>query len=129
MSNARLHITDAQGQRVLSLDRPQSLIGRRGSADVPIVGTTDVSREHAEIVRENGRFLLRDRGSRFGTFVNGEPITERFLHHGDRIGLGKSGRVELVFVTEASSTGILGTTWNRAELGLVAALLDGRSEE
>ena len=124
MSDARLHITDSHGRRVLRLDRPPFLIGRRGTADVQIVGT-DVSREHAEIVKENGGFLLRDRGSRFGTFVNGEPIRERLLRHGDRIGLGKSGAVELIFVTEASGTGILGSTTSHVQLGLVAALLDG----
>jgi hypothetical protein len=41
------------------------------------VVNSDVSREHAEIAKDDTGFLLRDRGSRYGTFVNGEAITER----------------------------------------------------
>jgi len=57
MAEARLHVTDAQGRRVVVLDRPLFMIGRRTSADLQIV-STDVSREHAEIAQEDGRFLL-----------------------------------------------------------------------
>jgi len=124
VSDVRLYITDAQGRRVEILNRPRSVMGRRGS--VKIVGA-DVSREHAEIIQGNGRVLLRDCGSRFGTFVNGDAVTERLLHHGDRIQLGKTGTVEVVFLTDSTSTGILGTTSSREHLGLVAALLDGLS--
>ena len=89
------------------LDRPQFLIGRRTSADLQIV-STDVSREHAEIVQDEGRYLLRDRGSRYGTFVNGEQVTERVLEHGDRIRLGRTDAIELVFATDgAKTTGFL----------------------
>ncbi|HEY7189546.1 MAG TPA: FHA domain-containing protein, partial [Vicinamibacterales bacterium] len=96
MSEARLHVSDSQGRRVVVLDRPLFLIGRRTAADLQIV-STDVSREHAEIVQEDGRFTLRDRGSRYGTFVNGEQITERALQHGDRIRLGRTDAIELIF--------------------------------
>ena len=83
MSQARLHVSDSQGRRVVVLDRPQFLIGRRTAADLQIV-STDVSREHAEIVQEEGRYVLRDRGSRYGTFVNGEKIKRarhELAHH------------------------------------------------
>ena len=54
--------------------------------------------------------LLRDRGSRYGTFVNGEQVTERVLQHGDRIRLGRTDAIELVFMTEgAKTTGFLDT--------------------
>jgi pSer/pThr/pTyr-binding forkhead associated (FHA) protein len=102
MSEARLHVTDSQGQRVVVLDRPLFMIGRRTSADLQIV-STHVSREHAEIALEDGRYLLRDRGSRYGTFVNGEQITERTLQHGDRIRLGQTEAIELFFMTETES--------------------------
>src|SRR4029078_8497291 len=103
MSEARLHVSDSQGRRVVVLDRPQFLIGRRTAAELQIV-STDVSRAHAEIVQDEGRYLLRDRGSRYGTFVNGEQVTERLLEHGDRIRLGRPDALEQEFVTHGVQT-------------------------
>jgi phosphoserine phosphatase RsbU/P len=125
MSEARLHVSDSQGRRVVVLDRPLFLIGRRTAADLQIV-STDVSREHAEIVQEDGRFTLRDRGSRYGTFVNGEQITERALQHGDRIRLGRTDAIELIFATDAAkTTGFLDASSDATNLRQMAAILDG----
>src|SRR5262249_10320344 len=99
MSEPRLKVADAQGRRVVTIDKPVFTIGRRTAADLQLV-STDVSREHADISSEDGKFVLRDRGSRYGTFVNGEAITERVLANGDRVRLGRTDAVELVFVTE-----------------------------
>jgi adenylate cyclase len=50
-----------------------------------------VSKEHARVtLGPNGRYVLRDVGSRNGTFVNGERISEHVLRAGDRIGLGST---------------------------------------
>ena len=125
MSEARLHVSDSQGRRVVVLDRPQFLIGRRTAADLQIV-STDVSREHAEIVQDEGRYLLRDRGSRYGTFVNGEQVTERVLAHGDRIRLGRTDAIELVFATDgAKTTGFLDASSDVTNLRQMAAILNG----
>jgi sigma-B regulation protein RsbU (phosphoserine phosphatase) len=124
-SEARLHVSDSQGRRVVVLDRPQFLIGRRTAADLQIV-STDVSREHAEIIQDEGRFLLRDRGSRYGTFVNGEQVTERVLEHGDRIRLGRTDAIELVFATDgAKTTGFLDASSDVTNLRQMAAILNG----
>src|SRR5262245_6064246 len=125
MSEARLHVSDSQGRRVVVLDRPLFLIGRRTAADLQIV-STDVSREHAEIVQEDGRYTLRDRGSRYGTFVNGEQITERALQHGDRIRLGRTDAIELIFATDAAkTTGFLDASSDATNLKQMAAILNG----
>jgi len=102
------------------------MIGRRTSADLQIV-STDVSREHAEIAQEDGRYTLRDRGSRYGTFVNGEQVTERVLQPGDRIRLGRTDAIELLFMTEgAKTTGFLdSSTSDAGDLRHVAAILNG----
>ena len=96
MSDARLRVSDPQGRRFVVLDKDLFTIGRRTDADLKI-GSTDVSRDHAEIVRRGKRYILRDRGSRYGTFVNGEAVSERPLISGDRIRLGRTEAVELVF--------------------------------
>ncbi len=48
-----------------------------------------VSQSHARIAREDGGFVLEDRGSTNATLVNGEPATRRKLHDGDRISIGE----------------------------------------
>ena len=102
MSEARLQVTDQLGQRVVMLDRPIFAIGRRASADLSIpIGS--VSKEHAEIATESDHYVLRDKASRFGTFVNGERIVERALRHGDHISLGGTDSIELVFLVDATT--------------------------
>lgn len=97
MPAARLDITDALGRRLVTIDKAHFAIGRRETNDLRLVGN-EISRDHAEIVMNGGEFLLRDRGSRYGTFVNGELVTERRLRHGDRVRLGRTGGAELVFL-------------------------------
>ena len=88
----RLQVSDTQGKRMVPLDKPLFRIGRRTESDLRVSGI-DVSREHAEVEQGgNGGWLLRDRGSRCGTFVNNERVTERVLRHGDQIRLGVKKR-------------------------------------
>src|SRR5688500_14931535 len=127
MMDARLQVTDPNGRRVVPLDKAIFLIGRRTAADLQLVNA-DVSREHAEIARDGTSFLLRDRGSRYGTFVNGEQVTERMLEHGDRIRLGRTDAIELVFMTDSSSvTHVSGLReiGSDADLRQMAAILNG----
>ena len=125
MPDARLRVTDPQGRRLVPINKALFTIGRRTAADLQIV-STDVSREHAEIVLDGGVYLLRDRGSRYGTFVNGEAVTERALAYGDRIRLGRSDSIELVFQGEGeSTTGLRDTSTDITDLRQMAAILNG----
>jgi len=49
-----------------------------------------VSRHHCVLEPEGESFRLRDLDSRCGTFVNGVPVRERDLEHGDLIKVGDS---------------------------------------
>jgi pSer/pThr/pTyr-binding forkhead associated (FHA) protein len=103
MADARLEVNDGLGRRVILIDKPLLAIGRRSENDLRLVGS-DVSRDHAEIVQvEGGAFLLRDRGSRYGTFVNGDQITEHPLRHGDRIQFGRTSGTEVVFLADGNT--------------------------
>ncbi len=64
-----------------------AVFGRSDEVDV-YVGGRWASRRHCEIDEVDGRFLLRDLGSRHGTFVNGETVREVILNPGDEIGVG-----------------------------------------
>jgi serine phosphatase RsbU (regulator of sigma subunit)/pSer/pThr/pTyr-binding forkhead associated (FHA) protein len=121
----QLKVKDSQGRRVVAIDKPTFSIGRRSAADLHVV-STDVSREHAEIVQHGDGYVLRDRGSRYGTFVNGEPVTERVLVNGDRIRLGRTDAVELVFAVDLMDASGLGeSATDITDLGQMAAILNG----
>jgi phosphoserine phosphatase RsbU/P len=97
IQDARLEVNDAQGRRTVVLNKASFTIGRRSVNDLQLTGT-DVSRDHAEILRSDGNYLIRDRGSRCGTYVNGAPVTERRLVHGDKIQVGRAAGAQLVFL-------------------------------
>ncbi|WP_240490161.1 ATP-binding protein [Planctopirus hydrillae] len=51
---------------------------------------TEVSRTHAAIERDGDKFVLKDRNSSNGTFVNGAQIKSRTLKPGDQIQIGRT---------------------------------------
>ena len=86
-----LHVIQGpdRGQKFeLPAHEPQ-LIGRSSEA-LPITDST-VSRRHAELTPDDGRWFLRDLDSANGTFVNGTRITDRIaLSPGDQIRCGST---------------------------------------
>jgi sigma-B regulation protein RsbU (phosphoserine phosphatase) len=126
MPDARLEVTDALGRRIVPIAKEAFGIGRRETNDLRLAGS-EVSRDHAEIVTSSGGFIVRDKQSRYGTYVNDEPITvDRPLAHGDRIRLGRSGGAELVFLlADTGPTQDKATTTAIGDLRQIAALLDG----
>ena len=48
------------------------------------------SRYHCRVEPGDGGFLLRDLGSRQGTFVNGRPVREHLLEEGDLVTVGET---------------------------------------
>jgi serine phosphatase RsbU (regulator of sigma subunit)/pSer/pThr/pTyr-binding forkhead associated (FHA) protein len=126
MPEARLEVTDALGRRVVPIGKAPFEIGRRESNDLRLAGS-EVSRDHAEIVSDAGSYVLRDRSSRYGTYVNGDQVTERPLAHGDRIRLGRSGGAEMIFLIAESEPVVdrVSTTTAIGDLRQIATLLEG----
>jgi DNA-binding CsgD family transcriptional regulator len=105
------------------LNKDICVIGRDPICDIRVSGhRVDISRRHAQIKHEGARFVLHD-DSRYGTFVNGQPISSpRPLDSGDILGFAHS-REMLRFVdfsTNGSATSML-TDRERDVLRLVAA--------
>jgi len=124
-STPRLVVTDTLGRRIVPLDKPLFTIGRRSETDLRLPGA-DISRVHAEISVERGVCTIRDRASRFGTFVNGERTSEHVLVHGDHIRLGQSGDTEITFVVDDEAPSVEKSAVSAAtELRQMAALLEG----
>jgi serine phosphatase RsbU (regulator of sigma subunit) len=125
MPDARLEVTDALGRRIVPIGKDAFGIGRRETNDLRLAGS-EVSRDHAEIVAAGSGYLVRDKQSRYGTYVNDEAVTERTLAHGDRIRLGRSGGAELVFLlADTAPHQDKATTTAIGDLRQIAALLDG----
>ena len=90
--HARL-IVNADGEsRVIRIDRTPFTIGRGADRDLSLP-FPQVSREHACIERDADGYVLRDMGSRHGTFVNGTQISNTRLRPQDTIKLGLSQAV------------------------------------
>jgi pSer/pThr/pTyr-binding forkhead associated (FHA) protein len=91
---------EGQGVERYLVDKDRMTIGRSITNDI-VLEDLSVSRSHAEISVEGGRFFLTDMGSANGSRVNGVSITDTELFHDDVILIGES---TLLFVTTQSET-------------------------
>lgn len=88
--NYMAHLVVLKGlnaKQSIPLDKDRILLGRNANCDI-VLPANDfaVSREHACILRMGGTFFIEDMGSRNGTYVNNQPVTERRqLNDNDRI--------------------------------------------
>src|SRR5438876_7217532 len=124
-NHPRLIVTDTLGRRIVPIDKPVFSIGRRSESDLRLAGA-DISRLHAEIVRNGDICVLHDRQSTFGTFVNDEKVESRTLASGDRVRLGQSVDVEIVFaVGDDAPSAEKSAATAAVELRQMAALLEG----
>ena len=85
-----------EGQQ-FKMDEPITIIGRDADQCNFSIDHGTISRQHAEITQEDGQYWLQDKGSRNGTYLNGDQLTTGRvkLHEGDEIGIGR--KVTLVF--------------------------------
>jgi pSer/pThr/pTyr-binding forkhead associated (FHA) protein len=75
--------------REIVLDQFPSEMGRGGDVAVQIDDRW-LSRRHCRLDLRDGLLFVRDLGSRHGTFVNGQSITESKLLPGDELCIGLS---------------------------------------
>ena len=71
-----------------SLERERTTIGRSPDCEIFLDDVT-VSRNHAVLVQQDGRFTVEDQGSLNGTFVNRKRIDSAQLEEGDEVQVGK----------------------------------------
>ena len=97
-------------KQIVPLTKPVTTLGRQLGSDI-VIHEEFVSRFHAEIILENGNYILVDKNSTSGTFVNGKRVSRCLLNSGDLIGLAN---IYIMFVNDNPKiTGIsLGTTKN-----------------
>lgn len=67
----------------------KKVLGRSSATDIPI-GDPFLSQQHAEFYSENGTYYLKDLGSKNGTVLNGNRVTQdASLKNGDKIEVGQ----------------------------------------
>lgn len=79
-------------------DRDAISIGRARDNDI-VVENLSVSRNHARIRHQDGKYILTDLNSANGSFVNGQRVTKAELEEHDIISIGKH---KLHFLVDAS---------------------------
>ena len=87
-----------------ALPTEEVTIGRDASNLLPI-SDPSVSRRHCVVSHEAEQFKIRDLKSRNGTLINGIPVQEQYLKHGDQISIGDS---IFVFLLEDTEEGFVG---------------------
>ena len=90
-SSARGVLRGRQGD--YQLTEAVTVIGRSRRCGI-VLTDPNVSRQHAEIRKQDNGFMLLDLGSTNGTRVNRRDVKQVVLQHGDRIELGTT---ELLF--------------------------------
>ena len=73
------------------------IIGRDSESDIQI-DDRQVSRQHAEITQTAKGYTIRDLGSKNGTFLNGEAVSQepRLIRNGDEVGIALCAKLTFV---------------------------------
>lgn len=90
-----LYVEGAE-QRNIVVDHLPFSIGRKTGKDL-VIPDSRVSRDHAQIICENGEYYLVDQNSRHGTFVNGIRRERQRLEANDRIDFGARDAAFAIF--------------------------------
>jgi hypothetical protein len=90
------------GDRTIPLQTEVVNIGRHPENDL-VLNDVRVSRHHVQLRLRHGKYVIYDRQSRSGTFVNGHRISEQILMPGDVI---RIGGISLLYMEEERDTNL-----------------------
>jgi pSer/pThr/pTyr-binding forkhead associated (FHA) protein len=86
-------------RQVIPLTKKVTRLGRHMDNDI-VIHEEFLSRYHAEVVLEEANYVLYDKNSTGGTYVNGKKIDRCLLNSGDLISLVN---IQIMFVNNNSS--------------------------
>ncbi|HEX2989225.1 MAG TPA: FHA domain-containing protein [Anaerolineales bacterium] len=104
-------------KQMIPLSKPVTTLGRQIGNDI-VFQEEFLSRFHAEIILEHDRYVLVDKNSTSGTFVNGRRIDRCVLNSGDLIALAN---IYIMFVNNNPKIvgKSLGTTQSLRQTGIL----------
>jgi pSer/pThr/pTyr-binding forkhead associated (FHA) protein len=88
-SGPRLIEKTKSGEIVIEINKPNLILGKDREADVEVDGLF-VAKQHAEIVKENGDYVIRHLNGYRKVSVGGKPISECVLEDNAEIRIGNS---------------------------------------
>lgn len=80
-------LTKSGTGRLILLERELYTLGRSAKADITLE-SSELSRKHVLLKRENGSFSITDLDSTNGVYLNGTKVYGAQLYHGDVLQLG-----------------------------------------
>jgi predicted component of type VI protein secretion system len=87
------------------IESPMFLVGRDAQCDL-VIADRQVSRRHAVVSQEEDQYILKDLGSKNGTFVNGQELSEaHVLQDGDEVQIALC--CKLAFVAAESTAPVI----------------------
>jgi hypothetical protein len=92
--------------KTFALEGDVLTIGREAGNTI-VINDAEVSRKHAQLVYQGGKFIVTDIGSTNGTFVNGQRVTgQHVLQSGEIISLGEQINLlyEAVVIVDPNAT-------------------------
>lgn len=97
---ALLIVVNPSGTRSrVALETLPFYIGRNAENDL-VLRDNRISRSHAEILLENGEYVISNLKSRHGVYINGERLDRHVLRSSDRIEFGFPDSYKLTFTFE-----------------------------
>jgi sigma-B regulation protein RsbU (phosphoserine phosphatase) len=100
--SASLIVVDTNGHRSRLEIKPVPFkIGRQPDSHL-ILRDSRASRNHAQIILEDGQYMIEDCGSRHGVHVNGERVERQRLKNSDKIEFGVPDSYQLLFVLDGA---------------------------
>jgi transcriptional regulator with GAF, ATPase, and Fis domain len=102
----------------IELDATELSIGRDSSNRLPIPDL-HLSRKHCSINQDGESYALTDLNSTNGVLVNGIPVRQKTLQHGDRIELGAS---LLIFVEHEDTAPSIALSENALNAGSIVTI-------
>ena len=81
--------------KTIETDKDQITVGRNVGNDIHI-DNLSVSKKHARIVRDKGKYFVEDLNSTNGTYLNEKMVSKKQLDHKDIITVGKHS-IEVLF--------------------------------
>ncbi len=117
-AHAQFRYHDESGKECCADITPPRFTLGRSSTNNLVLGQMGISRSHAEVLFRDGKYVLRDLGSKLGTYVNGVKVEEAALSSGDRVQLGGPQGTSLLFQEGDLLQSLLGNSDSKSDISI-----------